>query len=170
MEIQLLVSGALVFLIVAYFGYAFIWKPLRPGYLRVYILGKSDDIKPRSVKTIYENGGSTVSVNQQKYNVDSDVVYRMGLFRIPTSFYVEGISAPLNLRDFKARSGITAHDFHEATESHVISEAMKFFKEQRISADMAFGMILLAVVGSAGVVYYLLNKKLDAILQAMGVQ
>lgn len=163
---QYLTVGIAILGLLLYFAWD-IYKSLSPHYLKVYIAYSSLDIRKATKKIKVESGVETIIVNKEKYVVDNSRMYRTGLFRCPTSFYVAGCAEPISLLNFKELSKVSSIDYHEATENHVVSQVIKAFKENFIPQDVGFSLIFIVMAAGFAGLYYMLNKKLDLIVEML---
>jgi len=142
--IQVISMWAVYVVLVIVIGWLFVKdyiRDLRPGILKVYMFHAEGN------KTVHrcKITDGLIHINDDVYLVDPDCNYQMGFFRIPCADYIEGCMEPINLKQRKLESKLSAKDYHERMETHVASDAIRTFEAGWISPQMML-MLILAVV------------------------
>ena len=148
-----------------------IWLDTRPGKMRAVFINESRHVKPTRVNI--NDDGKTFTVGKgekaQKYHIQEKCIYRIGTWRVPTSYYATGQADPIDIRNASSESSQTSEAFHEATEAHVARDIIHAFSESFITLTSSM-MIVLAVVAIAnGFVFIQLKSELDLIKAALGI-
>jgi hypothetical protein len=155
-----------------------LWKrvylPLRPGYIVAEILDATGDVKRynkrvRNDEFTHEGHTYEVIANTDK----AMFVYRTGMFRRPTSFYVVGCSIPKDWREnLPEISEITSSWVrNEQKENRIAKELADAFKRTGIDATQSLMLIIIVVIGGIGYLWYTQNQnfeKLTELIQKTG--
>lgn len=147
-----------------------IYQDTRPNKMRAVFINESRHVSPQRVNINEDGKTFTVGKNKpMKYHIQEACIYRIGTWRVPTSYYATGQADPIDIRNASSTSTQSAEAFHEATEAHVARDIINSFSEPFITITSSM-MIVLAVVAIAnGVVYVQLNSQLDIIKAALGI-
>ena len=136
---------------------------LRQDRLRIFIIDASRTIKRSTVKY----ADNIFTIGERTYTVDPDRIYKTGLFRIPTAFYVQDDIEPKDFLDPKARSKFSAKEFNERTTNHIVKDIIAAFQEPFLSPTMSFILVAVAVVGGIGFLWWDLGGKLKEIIELL---
>ncbi len=153
------------------FGYS-LYRKTRPGYLTAIFLDSTDNLISKRVK-IADDGKSFSFKSKKggkKYNISEDCIYRVGKFRIPTSYYNVGKVSPLDFNQMKSATDRTDLDYFEATEGNVIRQALQAFDETFLTITSSTVVIAIVVIAANGLVYVQLKSLLDQISIGLGIQ
>lgn len=156
--------GILIALALGYFFYD-IYLSTRPDRLRVFILDASLTMHKYRVR-VAEN---SFTLNEQEYTVIPGCIYKMGMLRMPTSYYTEGVAEPHDLIARGLESEISARQYHERTSNKIIHDIINAFSQPMITPTMSFVLLFIAIIGGVGYLWWDLGGKLDdviALLQA----
>lgn len=114
-------------------------------------------------KTNHGKGGERFTLADKTYRVIPDLVYRTGLWRVPTAYYIAGRMTPIDLLDVKSEK-YTAEDYNVATEHHVVEGLLTAFRDSVLTPEMSLILLGLVVLGASGGVYYVLNGRFDELV------
>lgn len=169
METGYIVIGTFVGLIVLYLAIQAwqTWQDLRPNKMRAVFVDANRQVK--SVRVSINSTGKDFSHADRKYSIIDKAVFRVGMFRVPTSYYRQDRKEPINLWDMVAESEMSAADFKEATESHVARDIINAFDSPLLSPTTSMLLIAGAVVVALGWFYMQISGRLDEIAAAVGV-
>lgn len=145
-----------------------IYMDTRPDRMRAIFLDASKNIRGRRVK-INPDGKSFSIGKENKYSITEDCVYRVGTWRVPTSYYNLGQITPINIRDLKAENPISSEDFQIATESNIGRQIIEKFDNPVFTVTTSMMVILITIALANAVVYMQLNTSLDEIKTALGI-
>lgn len=149
-----------------------IWK----GWFRAIIECEDEDV---IIRTLRMKGLSLAGTQDQaiwisvkgvrdRYDIIPDRVRRMGKFRVPTAFYYAHRSEPIDLKELKMQSQISATRNAELARNTVTSQLLNAFTERFSKEQMmilvATGIMVLSVL----MLGYFLNSKLTSISNLLG--
>ncbi len=163
----MIVAPVLLYLLWEGYG---IYQDTRPNRMKAVFINDARQIKVIRV-TVGEDG-KTFSVAgkiETKYHVQEQCIYRGGMFRVPTSYYVVGQADPINIKSVSSESSQTAEAFHEATEAHVARDIIKSFEQPLVTITTSMIITLAVVVIANAYIFIQLKQQLDSIQNVLGV-
>lgn len=159
---------AIPFLFLFYFLYG-VYRDTRPGRMRAVFIDSNKSITAKMV-TLQDNGKSFRIKNQRaKYQVVAAAVARSGMFRIPTSYYIQGNTEPLNLLTMKAEVSLLATDFEEATETHVAADIIDKFSDPILTPLTGLIIVIIVVIIAVGASWNDISGDVTEIQDALGL-
>ncbi len=146
----------------------FAWKEgreirmaLDPKRMRANVLYRDGHITRHVVKIMIEGKAARFKIGGKTYRVVPELVYRTGLWRVPTSYYVVGTITPLDLGGKAAVGTYTAEDYHQATEHHVVEGLLNAFKTGILTPETTLILMALLIVGVGGGLWYTFGQRFD---------
>lgn len=148
-----------------------IYLDTRPNKMRAVFINESRHVTPKRVNI---NGdGKTFTVTKgdvaTKYHIQEKCIYRVGTWRVPTSYYVTGQADPIDIRTASSDSTQSAQDFQEATEAHVARDIINSFAEPFITITSSMMIVIVVVAIANGFLYVQLKSEIKLIADALGV-
>lgn len=164
MNPALYVQISIVIVLICLIAYSQI-KWLLPNAIKIVLFDTSSRMK--TINANIDSVNSCVTINKQTYEINSDYIYRSGLFRIPTAVFIEGKNEPIDILKLRLASKQSASEVHKKSEARIAYQIISAFKQKNISP--ATSMIILGVilVSGFGITYYMITKKLDELLSAI---
>ena len=148
-----------------------IYLDTRPNKMRAVFIDESRRV--RSIRVTLADDGKTFSRSSDdiatKYHVQEQCIYRLGTWRVPTSYYVTGQADPVNIRESSSESTQTSEAFHEATEAHVARDIINSFSEPFITITSSMLIVIVVTVMTGAFVYIQLKNEIGIIKAALGV-
>ena len=170
---QYMAWGVIVIPVLLYFAWEAygIWLDTRPGKMRAVFINESRHVSPQRVNINEDGKTFTVGKNDKKfkYHIQEKCIYRIGTWRVPTSYYATGQADPIDIRNASSQSTQSSEDFHEATEAHVARDIINSFSESMITITSSMMIVIVTVVIANGFVYIQLKEEIGKIATALGV-
>ena len=149
-----------------------IWR----GYFRAIIVCEDGDIIIRTPRLKLSDTDFTLKVKGKldTYHIieqDDDGnrrVYRIGRFRIPTSFYNAHQSEPIDMQNLRKQSEVSATRYREIAKNTVTSQLLNAFSENPLREAMALMLAILVIMGGMLILGYFLNSRIEVILERLG--
>lgn len=149
-----------------------IYLDTRPNKMRAVFIDESRHVIPKRVSINAD--GKTFTVTQgdkaTKYHIQESCIYRIGTWRVPTSYYAIGQSDPIDIRKASSDSTQSAEDFQEATEAHVARDIINSFSEPFITITSSMFIVMAVVAIANGIVFVQLKSEIAIIKTALGVE
>lgn len=159
MDIQTIVILVVSAFVLLYFARD-IWIALDESRIRANIRYRDGRIKRYNVKKQSGKGGERFTIKSHTYHVEPDAVYRVGIFRVPTSYYNAEKSRPIF---FQEKGEGSSTDYKDAAEHHVIEGLLRAFNPPKISPEMSLMLVALLIVGGIGYLWWDLSQELELI-------
>jgi hypothetical protein len=131
-------------------------KKLRAGYIQVVLISSDNRERAGMFKTV----DGAVVIGQQRYIVDESLMTRVGVFRVPTQYYLEGLTGPISLRE-RVTLELDATEEFLKMEAHVARDALASFSGGLLD-DKRLMILLIALVAGFGFLYYNFDKQFKA--------
>jgi hypothetical protein len=171
--VSLLIAALLIVGIIGLLSYNYIrdiLASLDENKLRVFILDRFDHFHRHYVTKKNVGKSAFAPIKNVDYEVVTKRVYRMGIFRVPTSFYEEGKKRPLSMRaEQEETDAYDGTDFQVVRKHRFVEQLISAFRRQAVSADMALMLIIGSVAVTGIAVYYMIGQKLDEINSVLRV-
>jgi hypothetical protein len=156
-------------LLVCVILFEFVYKPLRPGYITVYIIDKTKRIRRLVCKLKVDDSLKKVTIGRDDYIVTEDQVYSSGMFRVPTVLFNDGDSSAHDLLKRTRATRLASAEVHERTEQHIATDLINSFKELLVDTTTSMIIIIIIILGAIGYSWWDLGKQLDVLSEAVGV-
>lgn len=145
-----------------------IWK----GWFRAIIECEDEDVQIRTIRLKKSKLPGeqdtciwlTVKGVRDRYDIIPDRVRRMGRFRIPTSFYYAHRAEPIDLKEIKIASEVSATRNAELARNTVTSQLLTAFTENPMKEALMIFLGVLIILGGMLIMGYWFNTKIEEVL------
>lgn len=165
MTIQLIALGVVILLFVLREARE-IWIALDDSRIRANLIYPDQSIKRHVVKVTSRAGrASSVTIKGKTYRVVPERIYRTGLWRVPTSYYVTGKTTPLELTENPG--DISATDYYQAVENNITEGLLRFFQKPLLTPEVSLLILGILIAGGIGYLWWDGQQQFTQVMQIL---
>lgn len=102
------------------------------------------------------------------YNPTNRRIYRIGRFRIPTSFYNAHQTEPIDMQNLRKYSVVSATRYRELAKNTVTSQLLTAFTENPMKEALMIFLGVVIILGGMLIMGYWFNTKIEEVLNKLG--